>query len=538
MSSMFQQADSFNQPIGKWDVSNVTDMSAMFKGADSFNQPIGKWDVSGVTTMKKMFGGANSFNKDIGDWQVRRVRSMDRMFEGAFSFNQDIGRWDVSNVEDMFSMFGNASAFNQDLGDWNVSKASNTSGMFSGAELSSSNYDALLVGWENRDLQNGNSFNGGNSKYSDSLGAPARSAIMVDDSWSFSDGGSVNAALVTLTSGSGYTPPAGTPGTDDNPIGRLEVTADSAGATVDDVILQLSGTNTGVDSIRIWSSAETTFDISTARSLAAMGLDPTTNTPAEVIIAGLDRSIPTSTLYLYVTVDLTASATGNAQPSLAERTDLMRDAGILSNDASNFPLAMSSGSVELPVELTNLHGTASEGEFRLTWQTASETNNAGFRVDRRVGEGERGDAGTWTRVGFVDGAGTTTEARSYRFTDAQVPYEAGAVTYRLTQVDTDGATHVTETVTVERGVTEVQLLGTAPNPARQQATVRYALPEKQEVTLRLYDVLGRQVRTVVSSEKEGRHEQTIGVGRLPSGVYFLRLQAGGQTRTQKLTVVR
>jgi hypothetical protein len=51
-------------------------------------------------------------------------------------------------------------------------------------------------------------------------------------------------------------------------------------------------------------------------------------------------------------------------------------------------------------------------------------------------------------------------------------------------------------------------------------------------------MLGRQVRTVLNEEQEGRHQRTLDVGALPSGVYFLRLTAAGQTRTQKLTVVR
>jgi hypothetical protein len=51
-------------------------------------------------------------------------------------------------------------------------------------------------------------------------------------------------------------------------------------------------------------------------------------------------------------------------------------------------------------------------------------------------------------------------------------------------------------------------------------------------------VLERQVRTVVSGTQEGRHQRTLVVGGLPSGVYFLRLRAGGETRTQKLTIVR
>ena len=49
---------AFNQPIGGWDPSNVTNMGYMFNGASSFNQPIGNWDVSKVTKINEMFKGA------------------------------------------------------------------------------------------------------------------------------------------------------------------------------------------------------------------------------------------------------------------------------------------------------------------------------------------------------------------------------------------------------------------------------------------------------------------------------------------------
>jgi uncharacterized small protein (DUF1192 family) len=189
----------------------------------------------------------------------------------------------------------------------------------------------------------------------------------------------------------------------------------------------------------------------------------------------------------------------------------------------------------LPVEMASFDARVDDGAVQLSWQTASETNNAEFRVQRRRAQGSES---AWTTVGSVEGSGTTSQAQSYRFTDPDLPYEADALTYRLKQVDTDGTAHLSKTVTVERGVQELELLGTYPNPARQQATVRYALPDKQEATIRLYDVLGRQVRTVVSGEQEGRHQRTLDVGALPSGVYFLRLRAGGQTRTQKFTVTR
>jgi hypothetical protein len=90
-------------------------------------------------------------------------------------------------------------------------------------------------------------------------------------------------------------------------------------------------------------------------------------------------------------------------------------------------------------------------------------------------------------------------------------------------------------------VEQVQLLGTYPNPARERATVRYAIPDgnaSSDLRLRLYDALGRQVRTMQASAKAERHTIQMETERLPNGVYFLRLQTGTSVKTQKLTVVQ
>ena len=97
MSYMFNGNTYFNQHIGDWDVSNVTNMVGMFAYA-AFNQPIGNWDVSNVTTMQNMFFYSNSFNQPIGDWNVSNVTRMQYMFAYAAAFNQDISSWSVGNV--------------------------------------------------------------------------------------------------------------------------------------------------------------------------------------------------------------------------------------------------------------------------------------------------------------------------------------------------------------------------------------------------------------------------------------------------------
>lgn len=190
----------------------------------------------------------------------------------------------------------------------------------------------------------------------------------------------------------------------------------------------------------------------------------------------------------------------------------------------------------LPVELTSFKGISTGEGIQLTWQTASETNNAGFRVQRKADRG-------WSKVGSVDAkGGTTTEAQSYRFTDSDLPY-SDKVTYRLKQVDLDGSSSFSEPITVERGaIDEVELRGTAPNPVRSRATVQFAVPEDRQTTdvrMQVYDVLGREVKSIDVMAGPGRHEQQLDASELSSGVYFLRLSAeDGAADTQRFTVVR
>jgi hypothetical protein len=192
----------------------------------------------------------------------------------------------------------------------------------------------------------------------------------------------------------------------------------------------------------------------------------------------------------------------------------------------------------LPVELASFDAWHTGQEtVELSWTTTSEQNNAGFAVEHKSSAED-----DWTELGFVESAatgGTTTEVQSYQF--AAEDLSVGTHRFRLKQVDVEGSTHLSKTVTVDLGMDEpVRLTAPAPNPVRNRTTLSFAVKTSVETTLRLYNVLGQQVATLYRGTPAAEESQAVDLsaGDLSSGVYFLRLRAGERTVTERMTVVR
>jgi len=239
---------------------------------------------------------------------------------------------------------------------------------------------------------------------------------------------------------------------------------------------------------------------------------------------------------------------GRATPGQGAFTDVSTRVGgggdrivAVTDGFSEFVLG--SNSQPLPVEISSMNAVLEDGNARLTWQTASETNNAGFEIQRKA-EPESGPGRSWTKVGTVESkapGGTTEEPQSYRFTDTDLPFAADKIKYRLRQVDLDGTATLTDPVAIERPVDRIQFQQPFPNPARSQVTVQFAVPSEKgarNVSLQMYDMLGRVVHRVEEGSVKGRQEVQVDLSNLTSGTYFVRLTVGNTTETRRLSIAR
>lgn len=203
------------------------------------------------------------------------------------------------------------------------------------------------------------------------------------------------------------------------------------------------------------------------------------------------------------------------------------DVTIASNDPQNptvvVPVTASIDSI-IPVELGGFRADVSANQVQLNWETATETNNKGFDIERKLATDKN-----WTSIGFVDGNGTTTEKSVYTYTDKNL--NMGTYSYRLKQIDFDGTASYSPVIEVDVQLpTEYTLYQNYPNPFNPTTTISFTLPEKARVSIDIYNAVGELIQTLVKGQKEaGYYKVEFNASNLPSGTYFYRLTAEGST---------
>jgi len=211
----------------------------------------------------------------------------------------------------------------------------------------------------------------------------------------------------------------------------------------------------------------------------------------------------------------------------------------------------------VPVELTNFTAAVNQNVVTLSWQTATETNNSGFEIERRSLSPNPSpkEKGVFKTIAFVPGFGTTTDPKSYSFIDQNLT--SGKYQYRLKQIDFDGTFEYSKIVEAEiNSPTEFSLEQNYPNPFNPTTKIKYTIGElilrqAQDdnaiesdilVSLKVFDVLGNEVATLVNeTQPAGSYEVEFNVGQtssLSSGVYYYQLRTGGFVETKKMILLR
>jgi uncharacterized protein (TIGR03790 family) len=203
----------------------------------------------------------------------------------------------------------------------------------------------------------------------------------------------------------------------------------------------------------------------------------------------------------------------------------------------------SSGANPLPVQLTSLTASVNGMNVVINWNTATEMNCYGFEVERREVRIQNSESSVWIIVGFVAGNGTSSISHRYDFTEANLAL--GRYVYRLKQIDQDGRFEYfgNVEVVVDDIPAVLSLSDNFPNPFNPETGIRYqvagARSQKPEVSLKVYDVLGREVAVLVDQAQEpGSYQVKWNAAGFPSGVYFYRLSTGQSQIVKRMVLAK
>jgi hypothetical protein len=188
----------------------------------------------------------------------------------------------------------------------------------------------------------------------------------------------------------------------------------------------------------------------------------------------------------------------------------------------------------MPVELASFTSNVISRDVKLNWTTATETNNAGFEIQKSEIRSQKSlqkngeQAGDWTKVGYITGNGTKTTPTNYSFDDRKL--NIGKYHYRLKQIDYNGnfEYHNLNSI-VEIGVpNKFDISQNYPNPFNPTTKIDFNLPYDSKVSMKLYDISGREVMTLVNETKTaGYYTVLMNGNNLSSGMYLYRIIAEG-----------
>jgi len=202
--------------------------------------------------------------------------------------------------------------------------------------------------------------------------------------------------------------------------------------------------------------------------------------------------------------------------------------------------------IPLPVELIAFNANTTENHVLLKWETATEINNYGFEVERcqipQAGQASDVKRQTWEKIGFVQGHGNSNSPKEYSFTD----FPSGGISfnYRLKQIDNDGKYEYSNSIEILLdSPSKSEAFQNYPNPFNPATIISYNIHYQCLATIKIYDLLGKEVAIIVNEEKQAGSYKVVWNGKdnsgkkLTSGIYFYRFTAGSFTQINKMILL-
>ena len=219
---------------------------------------------------------------------------------------------------------------------------------------------------------------------------------------------------------------------------------------------------------------------------------------------------------------------------------------ILSGTVTSFSDFTGGDATAVPVELISFTAKLVSSKIYLNWSTATEVNNFGFDVERSLSNHD------WQKIGYVSGHGNCNSPQNYSFVDAanlngNNDLKTGVCYYRLKQIDNDGSFNYSKEIEVSLNTpSRFTLEQNYPNPFNPLTVINFQLMEDSHVHLKIFDVLGNEVKTLVDeNRKAGTHTIKFNASNLSSGVYMYKLtamssagQAGNFSEVKKMLVLK
>lgn len=429
------------------DLSIVTDCSNMFDSCSKFNSNISNWNTSNIIKMDNMFARCSSFNQPLNTWNMGNVTSLVSMFYGCSSFNQPLNNWNTSNIVFMGELFYDCFLFNQPLNNWNTSNVLSIDGMFWNCHM----FNQPLNNWNTSNMVYMSGVFYGCSSFNQPL-----------NNWNTSN---VTRMWLMFSNCSSFNQPLNSWNTS-NVENMWEI--------FDNAIV--FNQNIGSWNIEKVDTVDFLF------FQESIGLSN----------CGLSVDNYDSTIMAWSTQNVKKGVLVNAQGLKYCASRERRDSLKLNKNWKFIGDTVSGDETCLPlfVKFSSFTATPQQSKVLLQWQTATETNNNFFTVQRSSNKDN------WQDIATVKGAGNSSVAKEYSTTDNN-PLK-GTNYYRIKQTDFNGRYSYSEVGQVVFG--KGQVVNIYPNPAKDVVSIESKESVKE---VRIIDYLGREVSKLLVNNQSG-----------------------------------